>query len=136
MEVEILHKGEVKFEAITRGHRVICDQPATNGGFDSGMTPPEFLLVSLGTCVGYYAAEYLKTRSLPADGLRVKVTAEKITQPARLGRFQIEVTAPDLDAHHQAGILRAVKSCLIHNTLLHAPAIDIVLNAPVGTPAA
>ena len=135
MEVEILHKGEVKFEAIARGHRVICDQPATNGGSDSGMTPPEFLLVSLGTCAGYYAAQYLKARSLPADGLKVKVTAEKATQPARLGSFRIEVTAPELDMQHQAGILRAVKSCLIHNTLLHAPAIDIVLNAPVEMPA-
>jgi uncharacterized OsmC-like protein len=136
MEAEILYLGEVKFEAIARGHRVICDQPATNGGSDGGMTPPEFLLVSLGTCAGFYAAQYLKARSLPADGLRVKVTAEKAMQPARLGRFQIEVTAPELDPQHQAGILRAVKLCLIHNTLLHAPAIDVVLNAPVAMPAA
>lgn len=135
MEVEILHLGEVKFEAIARGHRVICDQPASNGGSDSGMTPPEFLLASLGTCAGFYAAQYLKTRSLPADGLRIKVTAEKATQPAKLGRFRIEVTAPELDPQHQAGILRAVKACLIHNTLLDAPAIDIVLNAPVAIPA-
>ena len=136
MEVEILHLGEVKFEAIARGHRVICDQPATNGGSDSGMTPPEFLLVSLGTCAGFYAAQYLKARSLPADGLRIKVTAEKAAQPARLGRFRIEVTAPELDPQHQAGILRAVKACLVHNTLLNAPAIDIVLNAPAAMPAA
>jgi uncharacterized OsmC-like protein len=132
MEVEILHRGEVKFEAIARGHRVICDQPATNGGSDTGMTPPEFLLVSLGTCAGFYAAQYLKTRSLPADGLKITVTAEKATQPARLGSFRIEVTAPELNAQHQAGILRAVKSCLVHNTLLNAPAIDIVLHAPAA----
>ena len=131
MEVEILHLDNVKFEAIARGHRVICDQPESNGGSDSGMTPPEFLLVSLGTCAGFYAAQYLKTRSLSADGLKIKVTAEKATQPARLGRFQIEVSTPELEAQHQAGVLRAVKACLIHNTLLNAPAIDIVLNAPV-----
>lgn len=106
MEVEILHLGGVKFEAIARGHRVICDQPATNGGSDSGMTPPEFLLVSLGTCAGFYAAQYLKARSLPADGLSIKVTAEKATQPARLGSFRIEVTAPELDTHHQGGFSR------------------------------
>src|SRR5579863_2824351 len=117
MEVEIVHLGDVKFEAFARGHRVICDQPPANGGADSGMTPPEFLLVSLGTCAGFYAAQYLKTRSLPADGLSIKVAAEKAAQPARLGHFQIEVTTPALDAQHQAGILRAVKSCLIHNTL-------------------
>jgi putative redox protein len=134
MEVGILHRGEVTFEAIARGHRVICDQPPINGGSDSGMTPPEFLLVSLGTCAGFYAAQYLKARSLPTAGLRIRVSAEKATQPARLGRFQIEVSAPELDPQHQTGILRAVKSCLIHNTLLNAPAIDIVLNAPVEAP--
>ncbi len=136
MEVEILHTGEVKFEAIARGHRVICDQPAANGGFDSGMTPPEFLLVSLGTCAGFYAAQYLKTRSLPADGLRIKVRAEKATQPARLGRFQIEMTLPELDPRHQAGILRAVRLCLVHNTLLNTPAIDVVMNEALDMPAA
>jgi putative redox protein len=135
MDVEIRYLGDVKFEAITRGHHVICDQPPGNGGTDGGMTPPEFLLVSLGTCAGFYAAQYQKTRSLPADGLRIKVTADKATQPARLDRFVIEVTAPGLEPQHQAGILRAVKSCLIHNTLLNRPAIDIVLNSPVAVAA-
>jgi uncharacterized OsmC-like protein len=100
------------------------------------MTPPEFLLVSLGTCAGYYAAQYLKARSLSADGLRIKVTAEKATQPARIGRLQVFVTTPELNPKDQAGILRAVKSCLIHATLPNAPVVDIVLNAPVGVPAA
>lgn len=136
MEVEVFHRGDVAFEAVTRGHRVICDQPLTNGGSDGGMTPPEFLLVSLGTCAGFYAAQYLRTRSLPTEGLRIKVNAEKATQPARLGSFQIEVSASELDPQHQTGVLRAVKSCLIHNTLLNAPAIDIVLNAPVESPMA
>jgi putative redox protein len=135
MDVEIVHLGNVKFEAVTRGHRVISDQPPDNGGSDSGMTPPEFLLVSLGTCAGFYAAQYLKTRSLSAEGLKIKVTAEKAAQPARLGRFHVEVTAPGIEPQHQAGILRAVKSCLIHNTLLNTPVIDIVLNSPVAAAA-
>jgi len=29
------------------------------------------------------------------------------------------------DDRHMAGILRAVKACLIHNTLLGSPSIDI-----------
>ena len=131
MEAEIIYSGQVRFEAIVRGHRVVCDQPPENGGSDSGMTPPEFLLASLGTCAGFYAAQYLKARSLPSDGLRIHVTAEKAMQPARLGHFHIAVTTPPLDAQHQAGILRAVKACLIHNTLMHAPAIEIAVNEPV-----
>ncbi|HUI54403.1 MAG TPA: OsmC family protein [Bryobacteraceae bacterium] len=132
MEVKVQHLGNAKFEATARGHRVVSDQPPSNGGADEAMTPPELLLASLGTCAGFYAAQYLKTRSLATAGLEVKVTAEKATQPARLGTFRIEVTVPGLDPHQEAGVLRAVKACLIHNTLLNAPAIETVVTAPVA----
>jgi len=128
MEIKVQYLGQSRFEAEARSHRVLCDQPPANGGADTGMTPPEFLLVSLGTCAGFYAAQYLKTRSLPAHGLEVKVTAEKAAQPARMARFRIEVNVPALDPRHEAGILRAVKACLVHNTLLNAPEIETVVN--------
>ena len=131
MEVVVHHLGDVKFEAIARGHRLVCDQPVENHGGDSGMTPPELLLSSRGTCAGYYAAEYLRTRGLPAEGLEVRVIGEKAAQPTRLGSFRVEVTAPDLDPRHEAGILRAVKACLIHNTLLHAPSVQLALETRV-----
>jgi putative redox protein len=131
MEVSIQHRGDVKFEASARGHRVICDQPASNGGSDSGMTPPEFLLVSLGTFAGFYAAQYMKVRSLAHGDLEVKVSAEKVKQPARLGEFRIEVIVPGLDPQHHDGVLRAVNACLIHNTLIHAPSIETLVSTPV-----
>jgi len=129
MEVTAEFLGGVKFGVQARGHRVICDQPADNGGSDAGMTPPEFLLASLAACAAYYAAQYLKVRQLPSEDLRVRVSAEKAQQPARLASFRIEVTAPGLDERHQEGILRAAKACLIHNTLLGQPAIEIAVNS-------
>ena len=87
MRVDIRHLGGVQFEANARGHRTLCDQAISSGGSDTGMTPPEFLLASLGTCAGYYAAEYLKTRGIAADGLAVRVEAEKSANPARLSSF-------------------------------------------------
>jgi len=128
MELVTKYLGKSKFEVIARGHHVMCDQPAENGGDDAGMTPPEFLLASLATCAGYYAAEYLKHRGLSGEGLEVKVRAEKAKQPARLGSFLIDVVVPGLEERHEAPIMRAVKSCLIHNTLLSAPAIEIALH--------
>ncbi len=131
MELLVKHVQDVKFEASVRNHRVICDQPASLGGADEGMTPPEFLLVSLGTCAGYYAVQYLTTRGLPVQGLEVKVSAEKASGPARIASFRIEVIAPSLDAQHEEGVHRAVKACLIHNTLLNAPAIETVVTTSV-----
>ena len=129
MEVLVQHRGNVQFEAVARGHRVICDQPFDNGGADAGMTPPEFLLTSLGTCAGFYAAKYLETRKLSAAGLQVRVSAEKSAAPARISKFKIEVIIPDLAPDHEAGVQRAVKACLIHNTLLNAPAIETLVSS-------
>lgn len=131
MEVMAHYCGSSKFEVAARGHRVICDQPIDNGGSDEGMSPPEFLLASLATCAAYYAAQYLRTRGLPPEGLEVRVSAEKARQPARLGSFHIEISTASLDERHQAGVLRAAKACLIHNTLLGAPSIEVSVNAAV-----
>lgn len=133
MEITVQYAGGVSFEADARGHKVLCDQPENNGGENKGMSPPEFLLASLGTCAAYYALQYLKTRSLPTEGLNVRVKAEKAMQPARLGSFQIEVDTPAADERHREGLLRAVKSCLIHNTLLNAPAIKIEIGQTVSS---
>jgi len=131
MEVTVHRITDSKFEIEARGHRLICDQPRENGGEDSGIAPPELLLASLASCAAYYAAQYLRTRGLVSEELTVRVTAEKAQRPARLGSFRIEVTAPDVPAEHEAPLLRAVKACLIHNTLTAAPEIEIVLHNPV-----
>lgn len=119
----------MKFEAESRGHRVACDQPLSNSGTDTAMSPPEFLLTSLGTCAAFYALQYLRARSLPVDGLEVRVTAEKALQPDRLDSFRIMVLTSDLEPKRQEGLLRAVKLCLVHNTLLNTPSIETVIQS-------
>lgn len=126
VETTVRYLGAVQFEAECRGHKVFCDQPESNNGFDEGMTPPEFLLVSLGTCAAYYAAEYLNKHSLPAAELQVHVKAEKVKGPARLDQFVVSILAPGVDmAAHRAGLLASVQKCLIHNTLHHPPSIAV-----------
>ena len=120
--------GGVQFAASTRGHRIVSDQPASNGGSDTGMTPPELLLASLGTCAGFYAAQFLRNHSLECPELEILVSAEKAKMPARLGSFKIDVMAPGVPPEEEAGLLRAVHGCLIHNTLLNAPAIETAVH--------
>jgi uncharacterized OsmC-like protein len=131
MEVKVSQLGGVKFGIQARSHTIVCDQPAANGGEDSGMTPPELMLASLGSCAAYYAVEYLKTRGLSESGVEVSVTAEKLKQPARLGNFGIRVECPvPLTEEQRAALMRSVHHCLIHNTLLAPPEIHIELATP------
>ena len=90
------------------------------------MTPPELLLASLGSCAAFYAAQYLRKYKLAIEGTRVRVTAEKLKDPARVDNFRIEIDTPvELSEQHRAGVDRAVHHCLIHNTLLHPPQMTI-----------
>jgi len=126
MEIQVEHLGGVQFEIKARQHAIVSDQPLENGGFDEGMTPPELLLASLGSCAGFYAAQYLKNRQLAPEGTIVRVTAEKAKDPARLENFRIEVQVPaELSDEDKQGVERSVHHCLIHNTLLHPPQISL-----------
>jgi uncharacterized OsmC-like protein len=130
MELTVNYLGDAQFEAIARGHRVFCDQPLDNGGADEAMTPPEFLLASIGTCAAYYAAQYLNVRNLPAQALCVRVKAEKAYKPARLARFVISVEAPGVDDPKDLeGLRRAVDKCLVKQTLMSPPEFEIAINS-------
>ena len=126
MEVTVKHLGAVQFAIKAREHSIVSDQPAENGGFDEGMTPPELFLSSLGSCAGFYAAEYLKKKGLATEGTVVRVFADKAKNPARLDNFKIEVDVPAaVDDEHRKGGEEAVRHCLIHNPLQHPPTITL-----------
>jgi uncharacterized OsmC-like protein len=132
MQVHIEYLEHAKFSIHARQHTMVCDQPQENGGSDMGMTPPELMLASLGSCAAYYAVQYLKARNLPSSGVEVLVDAEKLKNPARIGDFRIEVSCPQaLSEEQQLGMIRSVHACLIHNTLMSVPEIAIELKTPV-----
>ena len=133
MEVLTQYLGAVQFEITARQHKLISDQPAENHGYDEGMTPPELLLASLGSCAAYYAVDYLKRNQLSPEATTVRVTAQKAKAPFRLDNFTIEVDVPgDLDDSHLKGLEDAVHRCLIHNTLLHPPQMRVEIRAAVA----
>jgi uncharacterized OsmC-like protein len=136
LEVSVVHLGAVQFEIKARGHSIVSDQPEENGGFNEGMTPPELMLASLGSCAGFYAADYLKRQKLSAEGTRVRVTADKAKNPARMDNFKIEVEIPaGLSEEHVKGVQEAVNRCLIHNTLTHPPKIELEVKGLAETSA-
>ncbi len=132
MELIVNHLGAVQFEIQAREHTIVSDQPAENGGHDEGMTPPELLLASLGSCAAFYAAQYLRKYKLATEGTRVRITADKVKDPAaRIDNFRIEIETPvELTEEQRAGVERSVHHCLIHNTLLHPPKIAIDIKQP------
>ncbi len=103
MEVNISHLDQAKFSIQSRSHTIFCDQPAENGGEDSGMTPPELMLASLGSCAAFYAVEYMRIRNLAQRGYEIvqeytdRISGAKAGRPgldemmrdARCGKFDV-----------------------------------------------
>jgi len=90
------------------------------------------LLASLGSCAAYYAVDYLKRNKIEREGVKTRVTAEKVKGPFRLDNFKIEVEVPgDLEESQLKGLEDAVHRCLIHNTLLHPPKVEVAIQAAV-----
>src|ERR1039457_4738939 len=105
MEITVEHLGALQFEIKARQHAIVSDQPPENGGHDEGMTPPELLLASLGSCAGFYAAQYLRKHKLATEGTRVRISADKLREPARVDNFRIEIETPVvLNEQHRAGV--------------------------------
>jgi putative redox protein len=125
MEIKVRYLGAKKFETTTRGLQVLSGQPLDSDGADSAMTPTELFLSSLGACAAHYAAEYLRARKLPDEGLEIHVAGEKGDKPARLVSLRFEVIAPGLTQKHRDGILRAVDACLLKHTLNKPPHMEV-----------
>jgi uncharacterized OsmC-like protein len=122
----ITNNGGLRFDAEVRGHIVPTDQPVHAGGSDSAAMPLDLLNVALGTCIALYTHQFLASRQLPTQGLRVEVVAERAAgSPKRIGRFDVRIALPDgVPSSMLPLIERVAKSCPVHNTLEHPPAID------------
>src|SRR5258708_1223203 len=134
MEVTVEHLGSVQFEISARSHSVISDQSVNDGGFDEGMTPPELLLASLGSCGGWWGGEYGGKNKVATEGTGVRGTWDKGKDPvARMTNFVIGLDAPvELNEAQRKGVEEAVEHCLVHNTLVHPPKIELKVAGAVG----
>lgn len=127
MQVDVLYAGGKRFEALARNHVLSIDQPFDDDGGDRGMTPPELFLSSLGSCAAYYAVEYLNSRGLSSRGLSIRVRASKGGRPIRINNIELQIDVPftGLDERIRSGLETAARLCLVHQTLLNAPHVQV-----------
>lgn len=132
MEVRVRQGKGKQVEARARFHRVICDQPFDQNGSDTGMTPEELMLSALGSSAMYCATKFLESRNLPANAVELKVSAEKSDSPARLAEISIDLDAPGLAPRTREGLLRAVQTCVLSQTMANAAQIHVKMTTSVA----
>ncbi len=128
MEMNISYKDGKKFVATCRKHEVIIDQPLNNDGKDEGATPPEFFIASLGSCIGVYVLAYCKNAGIKTEGMTINVKWEKAKNPDRIGEIKVDIKLQEDVGKRKAALLKVAEHCLIHNTILHQPKMDIEIS--------
>lgn len=132
--VAVTYAGGDVLRIAARGHELLSDQPVEDGGEDTAPTPTEIFIASLGACVAFYAERFLRRNELSTDGMKVECTYLWAESPHRVGEIELHVEAPGLTEARRAAFSRVIEHCTIHNTLLHPPAVRIVVGANQTAP--
>ena len=120
--VEISNKGDSVFKVKSKDYEFNVD---TKG---KGITPPDALLASLGSCMGVYVRKYAEGAKLDLGNFKISVEADlDVERPYRFKNIKANINFDRnvLDDRRKAALLEFIKNCPVHNTLKAAPNIEV-----------
>jgi putative redox protein len=127
MTITISFPGGAAVDATIGGHTVRTDQPAPAGG-DTGPSPFDLFLASIGTCMGFYALRFCQERDLPTDGLAFTLDPQRSADKKRVETLHIALRLPrGFPGKYEQPILRAVDHCAVKRHVLEPPVFELIL---------
>lgn len=131
--VDVVETGQGKFQSMVAvgNHRMIADEPADYGGYDSGPSPYEYLSTALGACTVMTLRMYADRKGLKVDRIGARVLHNKVHaadcedcsddqkgRGGKIDRFERLITLEGaLDAATRERMLEIADKCPVHRTL-------------------
>jgi putative redox protein len=127
--VRVIEAGQGKFaQDIYAGrHRLRADEPVSIGGADTGPTPYDLLLASLGACTAMTLRLYANEKRLPLTRVSVVLKHDRIhaadcaaceTRDGKVDHIERVLTLEgNLDDAQRAKLLEIADKCPVHRTL-------------------
>ena len=131
MKMAISYLEGWRFSSKCRSHEIISDQPMEEDGQDTGMTPVEMFISSIGCCMGIYAKMFCDRHKIPMEDMNIVLEWNMTKNPSRVGELQAKIVfKKNIDPDLQQGIIRMVKHCTVHNTMNNPPEINVSISIP------
>lgn len=121
-QVTVQHKEDQLFAVSSKDYDFLID---TKG---RGMTPPDTLLASLGSCMGVYIRKYAESAKIDLSGFTVHVKAELTKEaPYRFASIDtiIDFQGAVLDERRKQALLDFIMKCPVHHTIEGNPRVDV-----------
>lgn len=127
--VEVSETGDGKFANLVRAgrHSLPADEPEKLGGGDSGMSPYDFLLASLGACTSMTLRMYAQQKNLPLSGVSVRLRQQRVhaedcadcdSTEGHITEITREIAlAGELSDTQRQRLLEIADKCPVHRTL-------------------
>lgn len=127
MLMEITFPGGAAVDAHFNGHTVRTDQPEKAGGLDTGPTPFDLFLASLGTCTGYYAARFCELKGIDPRELSITLETERDEERKRVGKINVALKLPPgFPDKYRKAIVRAADQCAVKRHIFEPPEVEII----------
>ena len=113
---------------------IVVDEPAADGGTDTGPRPSQLLASSLAGCTAITIELYAKRKGWELEGLEVAVDMssedEGVPPHAVPTHFTVEVALPDgLDDEQRRKLMVIAEKCPVHKLLEQGAEITVVERA-------
>jgi putative redox protein len=143
VKVTITSKPGVPYqhELTARSHTIIADVASDLNGGDTGATPHEIFLWSIGTCGAMTMQMFAEKSKIPVTSVTCEVTESVISDPDDATKLiphiveSYEVEGVGLTQAHLDSLARVAKKCPVAKLVMGKKVLDAtVALAAVGTP--
>lgn len=122
-KVQVTHKKDFIFLVKSGNHEVTIDAKG-----EEGLSPPDALLASFGSCLGVYIRKYAAGAKLPLESFNISVEADFSKEtPVRFKIINavVDLKNSGLDERRKNALTEFIKNCPVHNTLKGNPQVEL-----------